>query len=635
VTDSAPANLDVFVLGTRSSGKSVLLASLYRQLSSMSGVTNFYARCDDPEQHRELCDNYDQLLDTQADWPTGSYRVDSYDMRCFHRLRGKNLEVFSIRFHDYPGGYVSNQIERRDYIDERAEQCTSVMALIDGRKLLDRLEDREVNPAHSLHRDLDSLVRVLQQCVGKPIHFVLTKSDLLPPAKFPLADMVAELKRHRGFSDILEQQIASGASCFLIPVSAIGANFAYIDPADSLIKKRRNGTIEPFHLDIMTSVSMVDTVLDLARIAATASPDAEEDNRPLAVRLKERLGKKLGYARMAAPATFPVFGPLGVLGIIGLTLVSEKYIEDKARIFEDKVREIRQGITDQASALEAILKIQYQVLERFVARFPIARLGARFDPAAWDGYVPKVSSGEVLEDTVGTKRDARSLWIPRMAVVATLATVGLFLFASISFNPVPKSAAVQAEPPQSEAKASKPSLARTPAAPFLSNTPVTSKVLPDEETASGKARAGESQLETYVAVSASQASCETFVGPNGIESAIYRVAVKVTAPLYFSGGASPKQPGWLVDDEVDCGSWTKSGSRSCTRDAGQPATTNMAFVFRARPNEDPKYGPRFGSDMQFYINYSSDPNIKGRDWKYYYYQERKSEREISIPCKMV
>jgi|GEM_PF-6358898 len=388
----APATFDIFVLGTRSSGKSVLLASLYRQLSSMDGVTNFFARCDDPEQHRELCDNYDQLLDTEAEWPAGSYRVDSYDMSCFHRLRGRSLPVFSIRFHDYPGGYVSDQIERREFIEARAEHCNSVMALIDGRKLLDRLEDREANPAHSLHKDLDGLVRVLQQCVGKPIHFVLTKADLLAPAKYPLKDIVAELKRHKGFGHILAQQIDAGASCFLVPASAIGPNFAWLDPADDLIKKRRNGTIEPYNLEVMTSVSMVDTVLDLARIAEGPAAEPDAGPRPLAKRLKDKLGNKLGYARMAAPAALPVFGPLGVLGIIGISAVSERFIANKSRSFEDKVREIRLDITDQASALEAILKIQYQLAERFVRRFPAARLGARFDPAAH--FVPHFNASD-------------------------------------------------------------------------------------------------------------------------------------------------------------------------------------------------------------------------------------------------
>ena len=126
------------------------------------------------------------MLDTEADWPAGTYRVDSYDMSCFHRIRGKSLPVFSIRFHDYPGGYVTSQTEQREFIEDKVQQYTSVMALIDGRKLLGRLEDQETNPAHSLQRDLDSLVRVLQQCVPKPIHFVLTKADLFDGSSFSL-----------------------------------------------------------------------------------------------------------------------------------------------------------------------------------------------------------------------------------------------------------------------------------------------------------------------------------------------------------------------------------------------------------------------------------------------------------------
>lgn len=419
-TEAAPANFDIFVLGTRSSGKSLLLASLYRQLSSMDGVTNFFARCDDPNQHKELCNNYDQLLDTEADWPAGTFRVDSYDMCCFHRLRGKSLPVFSIRFHDYPGGYVSNQVERRDFIEERAASCNSVMALIDGRKLLDRLEDREDNPAHSLHKDLDSLVRVLQQCVGKPIHFVLTKADLLAPAKYPLKDIIAELKRHKGFGDILVQQIEAEATCYLIPVSAIGPNFAAIDPSDGVIKKRRNGTIEPFHLDVMTSVSMVDTVLDLARNAVSPSAPPVEPTGRIAAFFKGRLGKNLRYARVLAPMAVPVFGGLGVTGILALSTAAENHIADKSRSFEDKARVIRQGITDQASALEAILKIQYQLLDRFLKRFPAARLAARFDPATLlapfvlDARKPSPSSASVkagvtpTEATPITKSEAPS-----------------------------------------------------------------------------------------------------------------------------------------------------------------------------------------------------------------------------------
>lgn len=441
IQPSAPAEasttFDIFVLGTRSSGKSVLLASLYRQLSSMDGVTNFFARCDNPEQHRELCDNYDLLLDTETGWPAGTYSVDSYEMSCFHRLRGKTFPVFSIRFHDYPGGYVTSQTERRDFIEAKVQQCTTIVALIDGRKLLDRLNDAEVNPAQGLHRDLDSLVRVLQQCVGKPIHFILTKSDLFDSAKYPFKDIVAALREHKGFSDIVAQQIAEDSPCYLVPVSAIGPRFARIDPADGLIKKLRNGTIEPLNLDVMTSASMVDAVLGVARQAAEAQAEPQPEPSAGALAwLRRRLGRKLTYARMLAPVAAPVFGHLGVLGIIALSVASEHYISDKTRGFDEKVRAIRSQIQDRASALEAILTIQFQILDRFVGRIPASRLGARRDPTSQFANILDVAQGTPTEpppeDSKGSGSDRKTGVLARLGQAPKLAALGALLSATLA-----------------------------------------------------------------------------------------------------------------------------------------------------------------------------------------------------------
>lgn len=466
---------DIFVLGTRSSGKSVLLASLYRQLSSMDGVTNFFARCDDPEQHRELCDNYDLLLDTESGWPAGTYSVDSYEMSCFHRLRGKTFPVFSIRFHDYPGGYVTNQTEKRDFIEEKVKQCTTIVALIDGRKLLDRLTDAEVNPAQSLHRDLDSLVRVLQQCVGKPIHFILTKADLFDSAKYPFKDIVAALKEHKGFSDILAQQLAEESPCYLVPVSAIGPRFARIDPADGVIKKLRNGTIEPLNLDVMMSASMVDGVIGVARQAAEAQAEPPPEPKAGALPwLRRRLGRKLTYARMLAPVAAPVFGHLGVLGIIALSAASEHYIGDKTRGFEEKVRIIRNQIQDRASALEAILTIQFQILDRFVSRIPASRLGARQDPTSQLADISDLARAGLpteppVEDNRGSQSDrkvgllagmGRPQRFAAMCALLSATLAGGWLFESEQHsNPAGLSSAelqqLEAAPPANPAKADK------------------------------------------------------------------------------------------------------------------------------------------------------------------------------------
>lgn len=377
-----PPVFDIFILGTRSSGKTVLLSSLYQKLSSMDGVTNFYARCDDPTQHRELCESYDTILDTRADWPTGTYQVESYDMQCFHRMRGQSLPMFNLRFHEYPGGYISSQTDEREFVEERAAACHSVIALIDGRKIFNRLEGLEDNPVYSLQKDLDSLVRVLQQCIGKPVHFVVTKSDLLDPAKYPLRRIVEELLKHGGFKDIVEQQRAEEASCYVIPVSAVGPKFTYIDPAENAIRKRPNGVIEPFNLDVMVSASVVDAILDTKKLVETA--EQQPDPKNWAAETEKKHGKKLVYGRMMAPTLASLLlGPLGVISAVAASIASDRYISEKARSFQQQIGEIRAKIADRKSALEAIVHIQFLLLERFVRRFPEGSLGARFETALY------------------------------------------------------------------------------------------------------------------------------------------------------------------------------------------------------------------------------------------------------------
>lgn len=398
---------DIFILGTRSSGKTVLLSSLYQKLSSMDGVTNFYARCDDPVQHRELCESYDALLDTEADWPAGTYQVEDYTMRCFHRLRGHSLPVFSLRFHEYPGGYVSSQTDGREFLETRAASCHSVTALIDGRKVLDRLEGKEINPAHSLHKDLDNLVRVLQQCAGKPIHFVVTKGDLLDPGKYPLRRIVGELSTHRGFQDIVEQQREAGATCYVIPVSAVGPKFTALDPENGTIRKRHDGTIDPFNLDVMVGAAMSDGVMELRHAAASEDLDAAVMPDSKVAKFHKKHGRKLTYGQMLAPASSVLFGPFGMVGLIALFATSQHYLSDKSRKLEDKVRELRGKIVDRTSALESITHIQFLLLERFLRRFPEASIGARFDPAGLAAEKPAItwsvaSKPEVQATTVAT-----------------------------------------------------------------------------------------------------------------------------------------------------------------------------------------------------------------------------------------
>src|SRR5262245_23558083 len=63
----------MFVLGTRGAGKTVFLASLYNQLKTQDDSRNNYSVVVTSGEHRGfLIDTYDQIINTNADWPIGT-----------------------------------------------------------------------------------------------------------------------------------------------------------------------------------------------------------------------------------------------------------------------------------------------------------------------------------------------------------------------------------------------------------------------------------------------------------------------------------------------------------------------------------------------------------------------------------
>lgn len=101
----------VFVLGSRGAGKTVLLSSLYKQLSVQKNSRwNYYLETISPEQGAFLLRIYDRIYRTNVDWPPGTLGKTEVQFRCRHST-GKadvgSISLFRFAYHDYPGSFVS------------------------------------------------------------------------------------------------------------------------------------------------------------------------------------------------------------------------------------------------------------------------------------------------------------------------------------------------------------------------------------------------------------------------------------------------------------------------------------------------------------------------------------------------
>lgn len=89
----------------------------------------------------------------------------------------------------------------------------SILALIDGEKVLDNLEGlqrREI----SLDTELSLLVSNLQGAANRPIQFIITKSDLLEHRSF--SDLRKEICKTEAFCHFVAQRRKSELPTYLI-----------------------------------------------------------------------------------------------------------------------------------------------------------------------------------------------------------------------------------------------------------------------------------------------------------------------------------------------------------------------------------------------------------------------------------
>jgi hypothetical protein len=163
---------EIFVLGTRGSGKSLFLAALYRQLAVMDHTTNNYF-IELPEKQsalrQALISTYNQATNPNTEWPAGTVTVNTYEFCCLHYKDGKSIPLFRFLCRDYPGAFFEGGSDAFNIASE-TERAHSIAVLIDGQKVLQGLTD-ESEKGH-LHQELDTTVPFLQRCADRPVHFI-------------------------------------------------------------------------------------------------------------------------------------------------------------------------------------------------------------------------------------------------------------------------------------------------------------------------------------------------------------------------------------------------------------------------------------------------------------------------------
>jgi hypothetical protein len=270
------AMFQVMVLGTRGAGKTVFLASLFHLLGVQDrNGNNFILSCSDVKNQNQLRSTFQQISSPERDWPSGTTSSQEYIFDCEHIKDGQKIKLFKFRYFDFPGGFIAESNETDfGFILAQIEKSHSILVLLDGKKIRNLLENRDAPKGEpTIYDDLSTMGGILQKCVGKPLHFAITKSDILNLKANSLGRIKKKLLKHNAFRNIIEQR--DGRPTYLLPVSAVGNGFAEFDPVTQQMKKRADGLVQPIHVDMSLTFTLVDHLTKI--VLQNESPVVDDD----------------------------------------------------------------------------------------------------------------------------------------------------------------------------------------------------------------------------------------------------------------------------------------------------------------------------------------------------------------------
>lgn len=357
----------LFAGGPSASGKTVFLASLHKNLAVQGKKNTYYAKLTSESQAETLFAKVDSIINPEAEWPVTDRIAKEYVFRCFHNASHVERRFPLFRFHyvDFPGENLTEPREAQMIdVQNAIDNAHTVIFLLDGRKILDGIEKRTTR-GRSIYQDLDKICELANSCIYRPIQFVITKWDILKQHK--LAPVRQFLLRSDSFSAIIKARRDASKPTYLIPVSAVGDNFAHYDPESGRMIKHADAVFNPYNLDVCLAAAITDTLIGSFKTTVTS---------------RELFWFNFLKACLGASIAVQWLGEKGKLimndgwvarmcdGLKGLGGVGR----DEFSHFHDQAERRIAKITNRNLALDNVVMVQKLLVDAFLNEHPSANL---------------------------------------------------------------------------------------------------------------------------------------------------------------------------------------------------------------------------------------------------------------------
>ncbi|NEU76699.1 hypothetical protein PI95_030375 [Hassallia byssoidea VB512170] len=252
-------NFKIITLGASGAGKTVFLASMFKALSTQKN-SSFKLDVEEPDKRKLLNSTYTQIL-TGDTWPPGTKNISEWTFTC--QVQTEDFDKYNacqFTYFDYAGGRLTD-IEEDEDLENVVQQADTVLGLLDGQKIYAWLNGSDQLRANVfLSTDLPNILKRMQK-LTVPVHFVITKWDVLDQ-KFTLSQIREKLLTIPAFAQLIKSRGEAGYIVRIIPVSAIGLEFATLQP-DGSMKKNPGKIPFPFLLEAPISCVLPDRLQQL------------------------------------------------------------------------------------------------------------------------------------------------------------------------------------------------------------------------------------------------------------------------------------------------------------------------------------------------------------------------------------
>jgi len=251
--------INVMVLGFPESGKTVLLTTMYHQLS-IPGSAGFYLHAKDDSKHNELMGLYKQIADPKERFPDPTIsNIIEWEFSGLIKSVGMHYNPLKFTYSDYSGELAKNLL-KKDYtaletqFANRLKDADVVLSILDGQKILNLMKGATKG---DFYAQLQMMLNIMTTR-EKPVHFILTKWDLLC-GKYQLEEIIEQLENFDPFRNFLASHTAL-SKLRLIPVSSVGTKF--VREENGTMQKITDATAEicPFQAEMPIACILPDLI---------------------------------------------------------------------------------------------------------------------------------------------------------------------------------------------------------------------------------------------------------------------------------------------------------------------------------------------------------------------------------------